>query len=123
MNWTTLKLEEAPVFRIESPNVKLRDGLCLTMLFDGDVLIKYRSTEDWWIDGITTNGWNGKHGKDCESWETDLARFPDLFSRVSQYVLNFRSEDVEEAIVQDMQDRYNDQRFQEGKDRRLNAAE
>ncbi len=122
-NYIDFELDEAFIYRISSPNVKLSEGFCLEIPFTGTASIKYRSVEDWTIEKITTSGWNGKYGKDCESWEIDLERFPDLHGRISDYIIDFCREDVENAISRDMKDQYDEYRFQAGRDARLDAAE
>lgn len=123
MNWINFELDEIYPFRITSPNVKLSEGHCLEIPFHGTAQIKYRSTEDWWVENIITNGWNGKFGSKCETWEIDLERFPDLHKRISDYIVDFCCEDVEKAIDDDQRSQWEDQQFQAGKDRRLDAAE
>jgi hypothetical protein len=108
-NWIDFELDEAQVFRIRDRNGRMtrnRRDISVT----ARAVIKYQGPGDWFLDELLIPSWNGEMGKDCESWDGQIFASDPLWTAINEYLIDWARDDVELAIVRDMQARHDEQR-------------
>jgi hypothetical protein len=109
MNWIDFELDECEPFRLRDRHGYPK-GDRLDIQVSGKAVIQYRATDDWWLDELHIRAGNGKFGKECESWHEQIFASDPLWGVMNEYLTRVARDDVELAIVRDMQARHDEQR-------------